>query len=399
MALNLTTASGVLKDDYQPAVREQLNNDFMLLQQIERNTKDTQGTAAVIAIHVSRNSGVGARAEGGTLPTAGQQTHKQERISLKYNYGRIQISGQTIRHMASDKGAFVRAIESETKGVVTDLKRDVNRQCYTAASGVIGVTTTSPSATTFTAAATVARRLEIGGIYDIVIAGGDGIVYTITVTDIVVSTGVITYTAVAGGSVGSAAIGNRIVPSGVVPSANTELTGLTEIVDSTGTLFNVDPTSFPVWRSYERAVTSAPSDSLFEEALDEIQQTSGEDPNLAIVSYAAARAYANGLKSQKRFAGAPLELKGGFKATSVSAGRNELALMPERDCDADVAYLVNTSHLVQFEASDWEFMDEDGAVLSRVANKDAYEATLYKYHEVATDRRNAHGKITGLVVS
>ena len=76
MALNLSAAAGVLKDDYQPAVREQLNNAHMLLNQIERNSKDTEGTAAVLSLHVSRNSGVGARAEGGTLPTAGHQGWK-----------------------------------------------------------------------------------------------------------------------------------------------------------------------------------------------------------------------------------------------------------------------------------------------------------------------------------
>lgn len=399
MALNLTAAAGVLKDDYQPAVREQLNNAFMLLSQIERNSKDTEGTAAVLSLHVSRNSGVGARPEGGTLPTAGNQGWKQERVSLKYNYGRIQVSGQTIRHMASDKGSFVRSVESETKGIVTDLKVDVNRQLYTPASGVIGTTGSDTADATGVKISPVsaARRIQIGGRYDIVEDNSDAICYTITVTDVNLSDGEITYTSSAGA--GTPGTNDRIVRSGLVPSANTELTGLESIVDSSGSLFNVDPSSYPVWKSYERAVTSAPSDSIFEEALDEIFQASGQDANLAIASYATVRAYANTLKTQKRFSGEPLELKGGFKAASVTAGRSTLPLWAEKDCVDGTAFLVNTEHLVQFEASDWEFMDEDGAVLNRVPNMDAYEATLFKYHELATDQRNAHGKITGLVVS
>jgi hypothetical protein len=43
--------------------------------------------------------------------------------------------------------------------------------------------------------------------------------------------------------------------------------------------------------------------------------------------------------------------------------------------------------------SDWEFMEEDGSVLFRVSNSDAYEATLFKYAELATDQRNTHGLI------
>lgn len=398
MSLNLSAAAGVLKDDYQPAVREQLNNAHMLLNQIERNSKDTEGTAAVLSLHVSRNSGVGARAEGGTLPTAGHQGWKQERVSLKYNYGRIQVSGQTIRHMATNKGSFVRSVESETKGIVTDLKVDVNRQLYTPASGVIAVTSGAANGTTVTITpASDARRIQIGGRYDIVESSTDAVCYTIVVTDVNLSTGAITYTSVAGS--GTPGAGDRIVRQGVVPSENVELTGLDEIVDSSGTLFNVDPASYPVWKSYEEAVSAAPSDAVFEKALDEIFITSGQDPDLIIASHAAVRAYANSLKTQKRFSGEPLELKGGFKATSVTAGRNTLALWAERDCPETTAFIVNTGHLVQFEASDWEFMDEDGAVLNRVPNQDAYEATLFKYHELATDQRNAHGKLTSLTVS
>jgi hypothetical protein len=40
--------------------------------------------------------------------------------------------------------------------------------------------------------------------------------------------------------------------------------------------------------------------------------------------------------------------------------------------------------------SDWSWMDSDGAVLSRVSGQDAYEATLYKYTELACSQRNAN---------
>ena len=43
-------------------------------------------------------------------------------------------------------------------------------------------------------------------------------------------------------------------------------------------------------------------------------------------------------------------------------------------------------------------MDEDGNMLVRTPARDAYEATLYRYHELATDQRNAHFKLTSLTV-
>ena len=41
--------------------------------------------------------------------------------------------------------------------------------------------------------------------------------------------------------------------------------------------------------------------------------------------------------------------------------------------------------------SDWEWMQEDGAVLFRVSGQDAYEATLFKYADLMTSARNRNG--------
>jgi len=415
MALDFSAASSALKDDYQPAIREQINNQIMLLNQVETNTADVEGTEAVISLHTGRNSGVGARAEGGTLPTAGSQQYSTARIPVKFNYGRIEVTGPIIEGMKSNRGSFTRAIDSESKGIVMDLKRDVNRQLYTPSNAVIGtVVSVATNTVTFATEAEV-RRLEVGNSYDFydgdyasddtgeVLASVDISATTATVTglsgvdagDWVVNTGV--------------TMGGAAVTSKATEDATQEIHGLEDIVsDGTSTagtsdgqthewLHGVDATATAVWNSYVSAVDAVPTDSVFEQACDEIQLTSGEDVDLGIVSHAGARAYANTLKTQKRFSNT-LELKGGFKSASFTTGRGEVALWAERDCLDSVAFLVNTAHLTQWVMSDWAFMDRDGAVLNRKANEDAYEATLYKYHEFGTDRRNSHGKLTGLTV-
>jgi len=42
------------------------------------------------------------------------------------------------------------------------------------------------------------------------------------------------------------------------------------------------------------------------------------------------------------------------------------------------------------QMGDWDWMDEDGAVLSRVSGYDAYEAALFWYSDLATDRPRSH---------
>lgn len=400
MALNLTQADSALKEFYLPTVREQLNNTNKFLMQIERTSRNVEGRRVVLSLHVTRNSGIGARAENGTLPTAGNQGYAEERQTLRYNYGRIQISGPTIRAMKSDKGSFIRAVSSETQGVTRDLKRDVNRQAWGTSDGVIatcGTTTTSNDVVLLTPTAVELRQLEVGMVIDIgTVAAPTTVASARTITAVDTVNGDIT---ISGATVSTTSgthfifrSGNGGIDSGV---GQKEITGLRTIVDSTGTLFNVNPSTYPVWSSYEssNSGTARPvSENMFERAVMEVGINSGEDPDQIWVSDGVYRAYGDMLSAMKRFPNT-VELKGGFKSMSIQVGGRELTFDWERDVPAKSAFILNTSKLTQNEMSDWEFMDEDGAVLNRVANTDAYEATLFKYHELTTDQRNAHGKI------
>src|SRR3954471_9059375 len=102
--LTRQTADAVLKEFYLPGIRSILNFEVFLLSQVETNSEDIEGRRAVLSINTGRNSGIGARAEMGPLPDAGRQGYSEERIGLKYNYGRIQLSGPVIRSMGSDRG-------------------------------------------------------------------------------------------------------------------------------------------------------------------------------------------------------------------------------------------------------------------------------------------------------
>ena len=415
MALDFSAASSALKDDYQPAIREQLNNSLMLLAQVETNTADVEGTEAVISLHTGRNTGVGARAESGTLPTAGQQAYSTARIPVKFNYGRIQITGPIIEGMKSDRGSFTRAIDSESKGIVADLKRDVNRQCYTPNTGVVGtVVSVATNTVTFATEAEV-RRQEVGQSFDFY----DGDFASDDTGEVVASRDVsaktVTYTGLGGVDAGDwvvrsgVTMGGAAITSKATEDAAQEIHGLEDIIsDAVGTagtsdgqapvwLHGISGTATTIWASSQTDSVGVPTDSAFEAICDEVNLESGEDIDLGIVSHKGARAYANTLKTQKRFTNT-VDLKGGFSAITFQTGRGEVALWAERDCLDDVAFLVNTSHLTHWVMSDWSFMDRDGSVLNRVSATDAYEATLYKYHELGTDKRNAHGKLTGLTV-
>ncbi len=191
---------------------------------------------------------------------------------------------------------------------------------------------------------------------------------------------------------------NRLVNTGVTPSENLELTGLESIVDSTGSIFGIDPSTYARWSSTEIAVAGLPTDSVFEAAADEVQLASGENIDYVITSFEVARTFAQTQKGSRRFTSTPLKIQGGFEATTITTPRGSFNIRVERDVETQEAYGISSANLTHYKASDWEWMDMDGAVLFRSDGQDAYEATVFRYHELATDQRNAHFKLTGLTV-
>lgn len=67
--------------------------------------------------------------------------------------------------------------------------------------------------------------------------------------------------------------------------------------------------------------------------------------------------------------------------------------------DDNTIYLINTKDLTLAQVADWGWMDADGSILSRVAEKAAYEAALTKYCELICRRPSAQALITGITAA
>ncbi len=303
--------------------------------------------------------------------------------------------------MRTDEGSFIRALDSETEGVTNDLRRDVNRQLFGTSDGVIvsiGAGSTTTSIVFATTASTVQKRqIEVGMLIDVGTATPFTSVGTAREVTAVSSTAITVTPAFAV----APASGDKVVRSGSGGSgtAQKELTGIQTIVATSGALFNVDPSTEPSWVSFGddgSGTNRQLTELLLAKAIHGVSILGGVDFDTIITTDGVHRSYSTGLTALKRSVNT-MDLKGGYKALSVTAGGNEIPLTWDRDAPANKAYCLSMNRLFQHESSDWEWMDEDGAVLSRVSGKDAYEAILFKYHELTTDKRNAHGVISDLL--
>jgi hypothetical protein len=106
---------------------------------------------------------------------------------------------------------------------------------------------------------------------------------------------------------------------------------------------------------------------------------------LIISDHSLRDAYAALVVADKRYVNT-MKLDGGFSALEY----NGLPWVADADCPANTVFFVDTNHLEIMQMSDWSWMDRDGAVLSRVADADAYEAVLYWYADLTSDSPKAH---------
>lgn len=417
MPASLSTVDAILKDDYKDFI-EQLNDAMFLISQVETRKDTVQGRIARHAIHLGRSSGVGARGENGTLPTAGNQAYATVPVPVRYVYGRIQLSGPTIRQAVTDRGAFVDALDAEMMGIRQDAMKDVNRQLWGTSNGVIAQCGTTTASTTVqlatTTGSTALRQLYFDGgmVVDIgTVAAPTTIASARTVTAVDTTNKTIT---ISGATVTTSSshfvfrtgAGGASSNTGQPGDGQIELTGVQTIVSDSAVLHTINPSSQPNWKAYVNSnggTNRSVSETLITGAIMKTLIASGKKPNLLVSAEGVHLSVANLFLSLKRNM-EQTQLKGGYAgiqyySPSVSGKGDEgpTVLYADFDCPNNKLYGINTESLVWHQVGEgWSFMDMDGAVMNRKPDLDAYEATLTCYAELACKQRNSHFVISDL---
>lgn len=442
----LSNYAEVLKTFYLPAIREQLNHGTPLADIIEKNEEDVSGKNVTINMHYGRTKGTGARKDGGAMPEADYQKYKTCTVPCKYNYGRVTFSGPTIAATRDEKGSYARVIDNEITGVVRDLQKEINRQYWGCGYGIIARWRSGTSGTSYTfqkkyransvggdgfgstfggkyvkenagAVAVVASSYSSGWVITVddsdlavsaVVASAD--YDTITATDPSVSEVAGTYYIRPASS--------QTDDAGVAGVARYEMVGLRGIVtdedldeigitDGTNAgLKTNDPLQGLAVGSYawfkaivdkhdsgryagQRALTL----NLMQKMFDNVEEAAGKDygPDLIMTTRALRREYLSLMQADRRNVNT-MKLDGGWTALEY----NGVPLMVDNDAIDGEMYFLTTRDIQLYRMSDYDWMDKDGAILSRLSGYDAYEAVLFLYAELGCSRRNTQGVLVDL---
>lgn len=118
----------ILKEFYLGPVQEQLNQEVLAIELFEKASVDWNGKHAIIPVHTDRNSGVGMASDGGTIPSAGQQTYSSLQIRAKFLYGRFSVTGPAIAAAAKGSAnSFVSYVDAEMTQLVNDVRDKANK--------------------------------------------------------------------------------------------------------------------------------------------------------------------------------------------------------------------------------------------------------------------------------
>lgn len=401
---NINSITPILKERYTPRIVEQLENFSVFTKKLTKSSENISdefgGKYVYFPIHVGRNSGIGSRFEDEVLPAAGQQKYDGGRVKLKYGYGSIRVTGQSVAHSETNPQAFAKVITEETEGMTRDLIRDFNRQLFGNGNGALGYFNAGSAGATAVVGPGKARGFGPDDLVDIYDNTGARTATSKRVLAVDYVTGTLTLdsatTVVSGGYATRAGSGNDAV------KGNREITGLASIVDDASVLYDIDPALQPVWKAHE--LTKRGSGVTLEEDMtlltDRIYAAGGKT-SLMITSQGVRRAYAKELMSLRQTVNRT-EHEGGFSGLKfVSDGPSgEIEMVVDFDAPHGEIQALDMSDLTLYRDKAWSWLDRDGSMWQRDITgggvKDAWIAQMTEYHELAISRRNTHGKLTGI---
>jgi len=391
MVATMTTANNILKEIYEPKIREQLANYNRITKRMDQSAENIESTVGgkyvKFATHIKRNNGVGARLEMEALPTAQNQSYAAAQVSLAYLYGSVRLSGQTFELAQTNEQAFASVLDQEINGIQTDLKRDLNRQIFGTSLGALATASGTYTTTNIFPTTLTMPYVEIGMVIDIY--DSTGVTQKATGRNI---TAISPNTSITfDGAAISGVAGDIIVRTGNVTR---EITGLQNIVAATGALYGIDPATTPVWASVTNTnggTQRALSEGLMIKQADDIY-TKGGDTTVIWTTLGVRRAYFNLLVQQRRYTNTQ-EFEGGFSGLAFTTDRGDIPVMADIDCNPNTMYYLNENQITVYRPQDWAFMDRDGSRFIRVIGFDAYDATVYKYMQLGCHQRNSQGLI------
>ena len=420
-AFALDDIDAILKDHYAGPVRDQLNNEMMIFDLFNRRKMTWTGRRVIMPIRVDRNNSGGFRTENADLPEPDQNDYKDLVIKAKYLYGRMALTGPAIAQAKASQGAFLNGLESELKGAMETVKNTADAVAFTGG-GCVGFVHDRNVA--------AATDHEFSGNLEALPVAGAGFVACHLIrldTYAIFGTTTVRQSATAGkvefsvaqtfaAIAANAAIAVVVIndPSGAA-TTNTAAGIYTNLCggeyatplnhfgvdrsDATGTATSLQSTVRAVAANGARTALITPKTMQW--ILDEISTASGEMPDCMIAHYIFRQEYMGLLVQSAVTAGTGAaayqkDVDSGDAGFRSGFTFNGIPLKVSRHCGKGLLIFLRAESWIITEVEAPELANLDGNVLSRVTNRDSYEAYVRYYYNLVCHNPNRNGILVGI---
>jgi hypothetical protein len=383
---NLTDASALFKSKYGKLSENVYNSANVLLGRMKKEYSFV-GKEMKVPVPNSFAGGVGS----GSLPTANPADYGDATITAKKVYAVCQIDRESIKAAMGNEGAFVDATKHTIQKTVESWSRNASRILFGNSDGVLGVSTAaaaggSAAAPTIVVSTATWKEANFEE-NDYVNIGSSNNAYSTSnvweITGVAPSTRTITLARISGSVdlTGDTAAKTVYLQN----SKDNDPMGLKYVCDATSsTLYGISVARR--WQATQQDASSAGiTTDRINQLMLEVQRKSGKVPDLIVTSFTQYRKIMNMLEDQKQYVVDPrsADLKGklSFKGLEFMSAAGAVGIFPERFCEDDRLYALNTNYITAYHRPDMGWFEDDGTVFLREASSDAYGARYGGYYQ------------------
>jgi len=442
-----------MKEVYGDYIYDQLSQEVTLYHLFVEATdvEIHEGRVFVEGVHRARNRAGGPRPESGVpLPSPQTQTYDRFEIPIRRYHGAGSFTAQSLLSAASNRGAFVRTMDSEVNGAMNDLKLEMEVDLGGQPNGILSVvnsvgavangnTTINlyPANATDEFGAGAAGHQNHNSIHGSRYLS-EGL--ELHIASINAATGVATYRNPLAGDQASNAFAvyadpttfNTVVltgdqdAQGIVQGdvlmryrghgqtsgtdvAVNNLYGLEYLIDDTSfvpdyldNIQGLDRSSLLTLRStvVDQNGAEIADDNDIINAVYRIEESSGLYPSMIVTTRPGQRIVYNLYRDDARYL--PQTFPTGFKGNmlTINVGNKDLPIYVGKHLPYRTMYFINWDKMKRYIQADFHLSEESGSVLERNTVTggvdDSWVFRIRWHGNIGTVQPNAHGKITDI---
>lgn len=417
--VDLSVYQNALKDDYfKSIITSQLNDKQKLVSIFTKDVEgfESGGNNLIASIKTSRNYAVRAVGDGGLLPSPKAPAYRKLTIPKRYTYGAFQISGPTIKQSLKSEASFGKALDEIGTDLVESIDKFRNRVLCGYGRGILalvngagaGTATISVDAPLGIAGATNGNRYLHPGMDVAIVDPSGSPVYSFrTIASINTAGTQITFTAAV--SALDAPNDALIVPASsdgtdIETSLDIEPMGILGIADDTtfvSNYFGVSRSANPVLNSTVIPSVGTLTAMKLQRGLDGAERKSGMMPDIYVMDHSVRREYLGIREADFRYLDDKMHPDVGFDGGAMNGEvkYTKSRVIPVSDFPYGYWVGLCSKTLVRTIDSEGEWINEDGAILSRVPNRDIFLGQYRIFENFWSKQPNSHFRLDGVTAT